>query len=144
MIEGVDLPLWVELVVAAGAVCTAALAVTALAFRLGVGVKWITLRVGTAVRQAVEDVVRELLAPITAELKPNHGSSLRDSVDRVERALDTHVETSSAMRASTQTDLEAWKRHSDRQFRHLWKRIGDVPIEDEANAPPPDDATAVG
>lgn len=35
--------------------------------------------------------VPERLATIEAELKPNHGSSMRDAIDRVERHLADHI-----------------------------------------------------
>lgn len=40
--------------------------------------------------------VPERLAHIESELKPNHGSSMRDAIDRVERHLADHVNDTNA------------------------------------------------
>lgn len=36
-------------------------------------------------------VIDARIRKIMAELKPNHGSSLRDAVDRIERRMDDHI-----------------------------------------------------
>lgn len=41
---------------------------------------------------------------LDAELRPNHGSSLRDSVDRIEAQLADHINDPSAHEGSKETD----------------------------------------
>ena len=38
-------------------------------------------------------VIDARIRKIMAELKPNHGSSMRDAIDRIERRLDDHITT---------------------------------------------------
>lgn len=49
--------------------------------------------IGCAVRQieALAHDMAERLAVIDEQLRPNHGTSLRDSTDRIERGLAEHV-----------------------------------------------------
>jgi hypothetical protein len=65
----------------------------------GLGLRWVW-RGSRALHRLAEGLLGDgdrpsamvRLAAIEAELRPNHGSSLRDAVDRVEQRLDEHLD----------------------------------------------------
>lgn len=49
------------------------------------------LTIGGLIMAALFFVIDARIRKTLAELKPNHGSSLRDAVDRIESKIDGHV-----------------------------------------------------
>ena len=91
MPHGLELPDWILWVVAAGAIATALLAVTALLVRTGRGMRSAGQWVAGIVRQEVTEIVDSKLVPVLKELYPNGGSSLRDQVDIVHQLITEHI-----------------------------------------------------
>ena len=97
----VEIPTWVGWLIVAGAAIGALRAMV----RTRV-VRWVKDAAARSVTDAVRAVVREEIAPLREELRPNGGTSLRDAVDRVERSgarteqkLDEHITWSAQDRA---------------------------------------------
>ena len=95
-------------------------AVLAAATTIGVTVRWILKRLkglddfledwrGTEARPGApaREGVLARIDRIDAELRPNHGSSLRDSVDRIERQLTDHMNDPGAHQRATGKDPHA-------------------------------------
>lgn len=93
----------VQAVIAAGVVCSALLAVGAVARRI--------LRVVAAIHAIVD-----------RELTPNGGSSLRDEVaDTAKKAdsIDKRV-------GSISEDMQAWHAAADRDHAEMWSALGEL------------------
>ena len=50
------------------------------------------LTIAATVLTGISWVIRSQVKSMMNELTPNHGSSLRDAVDRIERKLDNHID----------------------------------------------------
>lgn len=54
--------------------------------------EWVAiLTIAALLLSALMFIVDSRIRKIMAELKPNHGSSLRDAIDRIERRIDDHI-----------------------------------------------------
>ena len=103
--DEIQLPTLLVAVLAIGAIASAIYAVVRLAERTGIGLTWLRRKVVEPERTDLEEL-RDRLDQVLAELRPDHGSSLRDGMDRVEaeqkrqgNLLDEHIEWSAKDRA---------------------------------------------
>ena len=92
----VEIPTWVGWLIIAGAAIGALRAMV----RTRV-VRWVKDAAARSVTDAVRAVVKDEIAPLRDELKPNGGVTVRDAIDRIEQAgyrteqkLDDHIEWS--------------------------------------------------
>ena len=115
----VDLPLWVQLLLIAGALAGSLLTVAGFMLKTGKGIRWVK----DAVRDGVADVAREqadqvaqvaherdrklraeveadnaqlakLIGEVAAEVKPNGGDSMHDKIDILGERLSGHIDES--------------------------------------------------
>ena len=98
--DEIQLPTLLVAVLVIGAVATAIYAVVRLAERTGIGLTWLRRKVVEPERTDLEEL-RDKVDQILAELRPDHGASMRDGVTRIENEqkrqgglLDEHIEFS--------------------------------------------------
>lgn len=54
--------------------------------------EWVAiLTIAALILSALMFIIDARIRRILYELKPNHGSSMRDAIDRIERRLDDHI-----------------------------------------------------
>ena len=116
VLPDLDLPTWVEWLLIAGAVASALAGAVALMTKTGRGLMWVGRRtqdvvIEPALQEAAE--LRKLIEEIHAEVKPNGGASMRDSVDLMSVKLDRHVDESGEDRADIRRRLEELRRRVD-------------------------------
>ena len=115
MPDGIDIPPWVGWLIIAGAAIGALRAMV----RTRV-VRWVKDAAARSVTDAVRAVVKDEIAPLRDELKPNGGVTVRDAIDRTERVgarieqkLDEHIEWSAKDRAYLHERLNGTIAHNE-------------------------------
>lgn len=126
------MPPWLDTPEEAGAILVAVLGVLA---TVGVGIIGAIAALYAAWRTKVKPLLtRTHNAAETAadQLTPNHGSSARDSLGRIEMTLDRVARDLSWQVGEIRTDMTRHNEWSDRQHSELFRRVNRIesPMED--------------
>lgn len=125
-------PPWLDTPEEAGAILVAVLGVLA---TIGVGIVGACAAVYAAWRAKLKPLLtktHEAAETAADQLTPNHGSSARDSLGRIERTLDRFDRSINRQLGEIRADMTRHSEWSDRQHSELFRRVNHLesPMED--------------
>ena len=129
------MPPWLDTPEEVGAILVAVLGVLA---TIGVGIVGACAAVYAAWRAKLKPLLtktHEAAETAADQLTPNHGSSARDSLGRIERTLDRVARDLSRQVGEIRQDMTRHNDHSDRAHSEIFRRLRQIETPSEDTRP---------